>query len=253
MKEYLGERYARLYAQTRRGEMQEFNSYVSALDLRLVPDDELTMPWNISAPITPPRPTHAPSARPCAATSRPTSASSAAASPAVRPRCTWPSAAIESCCSKAHRVGWGASGRSGGQVIFGLRRAARTSCRRRSAVPTRERMFDLSVEAVDTDARACRTPSHRLRPALGPPARRDQAAPRKRAARVAGGTGPREQLHVGRLARCAPNVRELLATERYIGGLYDDRSGHLHPLNYTLGLAAAAEAAGALMHERAPS
>jgi glutamine synthetase len=32
IKEYLGERYAWLYAQTRRGEMQEFNSYVSALD-----------------------------------------------------------------------------------------------------------------------------------------------------------------------------------------------------------------------------
>ena len=30
--EYLGDRFARLYAQTRRGEMQEFNSYVSALD-----------------------------------------------------------------------------------------------------------------------------------------------------------------------------------------------------------------------------
>jgi glutamine synthetase len=32
IKEYLGERYSRLYAQTRRGEMQDFNSYVSALD-----------------------------------------------------------------------------------------------------------------------------------------------------------------------------------------------------------------------------
>jgi glutamine synthetase len=32
VREYLGERFARLYSQTRRGEMQEFNSYVSALD-----------------------------------------------------------------------------------------------------------------------------------------------------------------------------------------------------------------------------
>ncbi len=44
-------------------------------------------------------------------------------------------------------------------------------------------------------------------------------------------------------------VRALLATERYTGGLYDTRSGHLHPLNYTLGLAAAAEAAGARILE----
>jgi gamma-glutamylputrescine oxidase len=41
-----------------------------------------------------------------------------------------------------------------------------------------------------------------------------------------------------------------LNTERYIGGLRDDRSGHLHPLNYTLGLAAAAEAAGAKIYEQ---
>src|SRR5512145_658765 len=32
VREYLGERFALLYSQTRRGEMQEFNSYVSALD-----------------------------------------------------------------------------------------------------------------------------------------------------------------------------------------------------------------------------
>jgi glutamine synthetase len=31
-REYLGERFARLFAMTRRGEMQDFNSYVSALD-----------------------------------------------------------------------------------------------------------------------------------------------------------------------------------------------------------------------------
>jgi gamma-glutamylputrescine oxidase len=43
----------------------------------------------------------------------------------------------------------------------------------------------------------------------------------------------------------------VLETERYIGGLRDDRSGHLHPLNYTLGLAAAATAAGVTIHEQA--
>jgi gamma-glutamylputrescine oxidase len=44
-------------------------------------------------------------------------------------------------------------------------------------------------------------------------------------------------------------VRGMLATDRYIGGLLDPRSGHLHPLNYTLGLAQAAEAAGARLFE----
>ena len=44
-------------------------------------------------------------------------------------------------------------------------------------------------------------------------------------------------------------LRATLATERYLGALYDSNSGHLHPLNYTLGLAAAAEALGVRIFE----
>ena len=34
-------------------------------------------------------------------------------------------------------------------------------------------------------------------------------------------------------------------SDRYLGGLIDPRSGHLHPLKFTQGVARAAEAAGA--------
>jgi gamma-glutamylputrescine oxidase len=44
-------------------------------------------------------------------------------------------------------------------------------------------------------------------------------------------------------------LASLLETDRYLGGLYDANSGHLHPLNYTLGLAAAAERAGVRIFE----
>ena len=44
-------------------------------------------------------------------------------------------------------------------------------------------------------------------------------------------------------------IRDRLATHRYCAGLYDPGSGHLHPLNYTLGLARAAEAAGVRIFE----
>jgi gamma-glutamylputrescine oxidase len=40
-----------------------------------------------------------------------------------------------------------------------------------------------------------------------------------------------------------------LATDRYLGALYDSNSGHLHPLNYTLGLARAAESLGVRVFE----
>ncbi|MBL4906032.1 MAG: FAD-binding oxidoreductase [Sneathiella sp.] len=44
-------------------------------------------------------------------------------------------------------------------------------------------------------------------------------------------------------------MRVLLAGERYVGGLLDKEGGHLHPLNYVLGLAKAAKKAGVQIFE----
>ena len=45
-------------------------------------------------------------------------------------------------------------------------------------------------------------------------------------------------------------IENILATQRYRAGVFDSGSGHLHPLNYTLGLAAAAQKAGAQIFEK---
>ena len=47
----------------------------------------------------------------------------------------------------------------------------------------------------------------------------------------------------------AQRFREVIASRAYCGGMLNDISGHLHPLKYVLGLAAAARAAGAQIHE----
>ena len=44
-------------------------------------------------------------------------------------------------------------------------------------------------------------------------------------------------------------TRAMVDSPRYVGGLFDEGGGQLHPLNYALGLAGAAEAAGARLHE----
>ncbi len=44
-------------------------------------------------------------------------------------------------------------------------------------------------------------------------------------------------------------LRSRLDSPRYAGGLADACSGHLHPLNYTLGLARSAESLGVVIHE----
>lgn len=47
-------------------------------------------------------------------------------------------------------------------------------------------------------------------------------------------------------------VRARVASPVYTSGFYDPHGGHLHPMNYTLGLASAAEAAGAVIYEDTP-
>lgn len=48
-------------------------------------------------------------------------------------------------------------------------------------------------------------------------------------------------------------LREHLRSARYYDGVFAPESFHLHPLNYALGIAAAAEAKGAIIHEDSPA
>ncbi len=140
------------------------------------------------------------------------------------------------------RVAWGASGRSGGQAIFGFA-AGQDKLIAQVGRDDARRMFDVSVEALDLlkervtrHAIDCDLHWGQMHVAIKPRHETELQAWRDELAADYGYTSLRW------LDRDA--VRGLLATERYLGGLYDTRSGHLHPLNYTLGLAAAAEAAG---------
>jgi len=47
-------------------------------------------------------------------------------------------------------------------------------------------------------------------------------------------------------------VQQMIGSKRYLAAAYESRSGHLHPLKYGLGLARAAQAAGAVLHEHSP-
>ncbi|MEY3475070.1 MAG: hypothetical protein RL087_1528, partial [Pseudomonadota bacterium] len=47
----------------------------------------------------------------------------------------------------------------------------------------------------------------------------------------------------------ASEIGDWIASPRYQAAVHDPRSGHLHPLKYTLGLAEAAERAGVRLHE----
>jgi gamma-glutamylputrescine oxidase len=143
---------------------------------------------------------------------------------------------------EARFVGYGASGRSGGQTIFGLAASQKTLIAQVGRDAAR-RLFDLSIEALDCTQDLIRTCEIEC----------DYQANHVHVA-----TKPRhireleqwaEELHAeyGYASARFLNRDELRAhvrSERYLAGLIDSRSGHLHPLKYTEGLARAAELAG---------
>jgi gamma-glutamylputrescine oxidase len=144
-------------------------------------------------------------------------------------------------------LGWGASGRNGGQVHVGMRRNqhwlesqfGKDTAREywRLALRAREHLDWL----VGTYSIQCD-----LRPGLL------HADHKQRYARYSA----RYVEHLNRVYGYdsmrvvgAEEMRQLVATDDYVGGYLDMRGGHLHPLNFTLGIARAAQSSGALLCE----
>jgi len=144
---------------------------------------------------------------------------------------------------EGRRVAWGASGRSGGQAIFGYA-SGQDKLAAQVGKDAARQMFDISVAALDLlkdrvarHAIDCDLNWGQMHVAIKPRHETELRAWQEELAAQYGYTS------LQWLER--RQVRQLLDTDHYLGGLLDTRSGHLHPLNYTLGLAAAAEAAGA--------
>jgi gamma-glutamylputrescine oxidase len=51
----------------------------------------------------------------------------------------------------------------------------------------------------------------------------------------------------------AKGIRQTVASDRYVGGMLDMSGGHIHPLNLALGEAAAVESLGGVIHEQSPA
>ena len=144
-------------------------------------------------------------------------------------------------------VGYGASGRSGGQLIFGLAPSQKALAAQVGREDAR-RLFDLSIEAldstralIDTYAIACDYAANHVHVATKPRHVREL-------------TEWADELHgeYGYASARLLNRDELqshVRSELYLGGLLDSRSGHLHPLKYTQGLARAAELEGVRIYE----
>jgi gamma-glutamylputrescine oxidase len=148
---------------------------------------------------------------------------------------------------EGQRIGWGASGRSGGQALVGYAsgQAKLVSSLGRDDA---RKLWDISIEGLELirervarHAIDCDLHWGALHVALKDRQRDDLIAEQREAETVYG--YPKLKF----LERA--DVEAVLDTHRYAAGLFDSGSGHLHPLNYTLGLARAAAAAGVRIFE----
>lgn len=149
---------------------------------------------------------------------------------------------------EARRIGWGASGRNGGQLIRGVGHDVEqfAPILGEEGVDELKRMgfeaVDIVRQRIERHAIDCdltwgycdlATKPHHLKgfdEEYADLLRLGYPHPLQRISR--------------------PNIGSVVGSQRYLGGLVDMGSGHLHPLNLALGEAAAAQALGVRLYEQ---
>lgn len=152
---------------------------------------------------------------------------------------------------EARRIGWGASGRNGGQMIPGMRWAA-TDLVDKFGEDKARALVALGLEAT------CRVRGRIARHGIACDLRDGHfhaACKPAHLDHMRREIDLLERLVDYQAARIVErkDVPTIVATEAYHGGIFDSAGGHLHPLNYAIGLARAAEAAGVRIFEETPA
>lgn len=150
---------------------------------------------------------------------------------------------------EAHEIGWGASGRNGGQAIAGLACDQAVIERQLGAAASRA-VWDMTIEAlrliaerIDRFGIACEWQPGFLSLAVNARKARDLHA---------------WHLHMAhaydhRTTWIEPaRLPDWIASPRFHAGVHDPHGGHLHPLKYCLGLGRAAAGLGVKMFEHTP-
>lgn len=149
---------------------------------------------------------------------------------------------------EAERIGWGASGRSGGQALTGFASGQQKLVQQVGAQCARQ-MWDISVEALDLIGDLVR--QHGIECDLHPGTWYLAIKERQRTALLHELDETRKLYGYERLKLLErEDIEAVIATNRYCAGVQDAGTWHLHPLNYTLGLADAAVRHGVRIFEQ---
>ena len=149
---------------------------------------------------------------------------------------------------EAHRVGFGASGRNGGQVGSG-QRLDQSEIERIAGRENARRYWQLAEDAKALVRSLITT--HAMPVTFHPGIA--HACWHDREVRDTHAYAEKLQRDYG-YDQLEPldrrGIGQLIGSQVYKGGEVDHGAGHLHPLNFAIGLAQAAQSAGAILHER---
>ena len=150
----------------------------------------------------------------------------------------------------AHRVGWGASGRNGGQLASD-QRSDQDTLESAYGKDHARALWDIGLDANQL----CKDliQKHNIACDLTPGI--IHADHRKRYLRHSQDYAEKLQSEYGyediRYLE-QDEIRQLVGSESYFGGTLDTGAAHIHPLNFALGLADAAYKAGAIIYQESP-
>ena len=149
---------------------------------------------------------------------------------------------------EAHRVGFGASGRNGGQVGSGQRQD-QDWLERNVGREAAHRLWDLAEEAKGMVKSLIQ--SHGMPVTYHPGiAHVCSSDAEMRDAQTYADRLQRDYGYDQIEALSRADMRRVVGSDLYAGGMIDRSAGHIHPLNFAIGLAKAAADAGATIFER---
>ena len=147
---------------------------------------------------------------------------------------------------EAQHIGWGASGRNGGQLIAGLA-CEQEVIENALGMDAAKQVWGMTLEALDlVRARAkrfdikCDLTSGFLGVAVN----------EKKGAKLRQWLDAMAQRYAYQAEWISPNdIHHWIGSPRYHSGYFDQSGGHIHPLNYCLGLAKAASSLGVKIYQ----
>jgi gamma-glutamylputrescine oxidase len=153
---------------------------------------------------------------------------------------------------EAKQIGWGASGRNGGQIIAGLA-CEQSVIEKTLGFSSAKKVWDMTIEALDLvrervkrfDIDCDLTDGF-----LGVSVNASKGAKLRTWFDT---MAKRYQYDTDATWIEPKDIGAWIASPRYFNGYFDKRSGHLHPLNYCLGLAKGASSLGVRIYQNSPA